>query len=63
MSNDQTQKAFEIGTGESFKDDWNLRAQILGADEVAALGPSSYKLFAEHSLDTLWIKESSHYVH
>ena len=24
-----------------------MRAQILGADEVAAFGPSSYKLFAE----------------
>jgi ubiquinone/menaquinone biosynthesis C-methylase UbiE len=47
MNNDQPQKAFEIGDGESFKDDWNLRAQTLGADEVAAFGPSSYKLFAE----------------
>ncbi len=38
----------DIGDGVSFKDDWNQRASLLGADEVAAFGPDSIKLFAEH---------------
>jgi SAM-dependent methyltransferase len=48
MNSSESKKAFEIGEGTSFKDDWNLRAETLGPDEVAAFGPSSYKLFAEY---------------
>jgi ubiquinone/menaquinone biosynthesis C-methylase UbiE len=38
----------DIGAGESFRDDWNERATVVGADAIASFGPKSVDMFGEY---------------
>ena len=38
----------EIGKSGTYREDWNERAKVLGAEEAAAFGKASYPIFADY---------------
>lgn len=44
----------EVGTSGAFREDWNERAKLIGAEEAAAFGKKSYPVFADYFSYTVY---------